>query len=130
MEQKQIIGAVVGGIVAGFSIGVGFMLAQKTMGRFASKRGKDESDSVADAVKEGVKEGVKEAKTAQDAASFAAMNAEQGGGKRRPNPKRRVDNFLGFDGKSKNAYGDPKEMSFIGDPMMFGMSPNSGLNSF
>ncbi len=76
MDKEKLIAGVVGGIVAGFSIGVGFMIAQKTMGRFFNKQQpKNENADVADAVAKGVTEGVKQAKVEEDAANFSAMNA-------------------------------------------------------
>ena len=125
MDKEKIIAGIVGGVVAGFSIGVGFLIAQRTMGRLASKKNKGDSDTVADAEKKGVAEGVKQAKTEEQAAQFAAMNA--GRGRRRPAPR---GGFMGFDGNESTFSGDPSSMSFSGDPTHFGSTPNGNLNSF
>jgi hypothetical protein len=37
MDKEKIIAGIVGGVVAGFSIGVGFYLAQRTLGKRLSK---------------------------------------------------------------------------------------------
>jgi len=121
IEKEKIIGAVIGGVVAGFSIGVGFLLAQRTMGRLANKKKKGESSDVAEAVKKGVTEGVKQAKVEQDAASYANMTSSKGARAKRmmrtPSP------FMGFDG-------NPTKGGFEGDPRFFGKMPNGDLNSF
>jgi hypothetical protein len=134
MDKEKLIAGVVGGIVAGFSIGVGFMIAQKTMGRFFNKQQpKNENADVADAVAKGVTEGVKQAKVEEDAANFSAMNAaaqknprSAGGQAIRQFAKEnggRRSSFMGFDG-------NPNKMGFNGDPLMFQNTPNQELNSF
>ena len=129
MDKEKLVAGVVGGIVAGFSIGVGFMIAQKTMGRFFYKKAEDNDTKVADAVAKGVSDGVKQAKVEEDAANFAAMNAmNQKGGSRGRDAMNQMMNqgrrssFMGFDG-------NPNTMSFDSDPLSF-KSPNSHLNSF
>lgn len=128
MDKEKLIAGVVGGIVAGFSIGVGFMIAQKTMGRFFYKKTEESDTKVADAVAKGVSEGVKQAKVEEDAANFAAMNAMSKGGRSRGGRAMnqmnngRGSTFMGFDG-------NPNKMSFDSDPLGF-KSPNSSLNSF
>ena len=121
MDSEKIMGAVVGGIIAGFSIGVGFMIAQKTIGRWVNNKAKAENDTVASAVKDGVKEGVKEAKAAEAAANFSAMVANNNG--RRPQ-SRQAQSFMGFDG------GKPRKIMFESNPFNFVKSPNSNLNTF
>jgi len=122
MEKEKIIGAVVGGIVAGFSIGVGFLLAQRTMGRLASKKAKGGADDVASAVKQGVAEGVKQAKVEQDAASYANMTASRGAKAKRM-VRQQPSPFMGFNG-------DASKMEFNGDPIHFGAMPNADLHRF
>ena len=126
MDKEKLIAGVVGGIVAGFSIGVGFMIAQRTMGKFFHKKEQSDTNSVADAVAKGVSEGVKQAKIEEDAAKFSNMIASK-------NPRREMErvmqssgrrsSFMGFDG-------NPNKMEFNGDPLTFGQSPNGNLNSF
>lgn len=131
IEKEKLIAGIVGGIVAGFSIGVGFMIAQKTMGRFFVKKTEESDTKVADAVAKGVTEGVKQAKVEEDAANFAAMNAMNSkngsNGRRAMNQMMmqggRRSSFMGFDG-------NPNSMGFNGDPLQFKSSPNGGLNSF
>ena len=130
MDKEKIIAGIVGGIVAGFSIGVGFMIAQKTIGRWGQKKSKSDTDEVAEAVKKGVTEGVKQAKTEQDAANFAAMNASQGGRAKRHIGRGQQGQFMGFNGKPSGFVGDPSKMNFSGDPLSFGSTPNGALNSF
>ena len=130
MDKEKLIAGVVGGIVAGFSIGVGFMIAQRTMGKFFHKKEESDTKSVADAVAKGVSDGVKQAKIEEDAANFSNMVAASNGSK---NPRREMErvmqqagrrsSFMGFDG-------NPNKMQFNGDPLTFGQSPNGGLNSF
>ena len=130
MDKEKLIAGVVGGIVAGFSIGVGFMIAQRTMGKFFQKKEESDTKNVADAVAKGVSDGVKQAKIEEDAANFSNMVAASKGGK---NPRREMERvmqqsgrrsyFMGFDG-------NPNKMQFNGDPLTFGQSPNGGLNSF
>lgn len=127
MDKEKLISGIVGGIVAGFSIGVGFLIAQRTMGNLISKKKADNDTKVSDAVKEGVKEGVKQAKIEEDAANFAAMNANPRSRGRHAMNKmmmNRPSNFMGFDG------GNPDEMNFVSDPRRFKGSPNSILNNF
>jgi hypothetical protein len=119
MDMQKIVPAIIGGVVAGFSIGVGFLIAQRSMGTWILKKEAKKSDSVADAVKDGVKEGIKEVQ----ASNFAAANAQGGRGGRRPS---RGNGFYGFDGFN----GDARKMGFSGDPLKFGKSPNSRLNSY
>ena len=38
MDKEKLISGIIGGIVAGFSIGVGFLIAQRTMGKFLSNK--------------------------------------------------------------------------------------------
>lgn len=127
MDKEKLIAGVVGGIVAGFSIGVGFMIAQRTMGKFFHKKEEKDTTDVADAVAKGVTEGVKQAKIEEDAANFSNMINSK-------NPKRAMDklnmmqnsrssSFMGFDG-------NPNKMNFNGDPLQFGQSPNGMLNNF
>ena len=129
LDKEKLVAGIVGGIVAGFSIGVGFMIAQKTMGKFFHKKMQNEDVKVADAVKEGVTEGLKQAKVEQDAANFAAMNAatmKKSRGKQAMSQmmmSQRGSGFMGFDG-------NPNSMSFNSDPTGFKGSPNSMLNNF
>jgi hypothetical protein len=127
MDKEKLIAGVVGGIVAGFSIGVGFMIAQKTMGRFFQGKEENSDSKVADAVAKGVTEGVKQAKVEENAANFAAMNASKGGSRGRQAMNQmntqRGGGFMGFNG-------DPTSMEFNGDPLMFLSSPNGELNNF
>lgn len=137
MDKEKLIAGVVGGVVAGFSIGIGFMIAQRTMGKFFHKKEASASTDVADAVAKGVTDGVKQAKLEEDAANFASMTANAdpraaGRGGNRNNPRRAMEaqmmggrrsSFMGFDG-------DPSKMEFNGDPLMFGGSPNANLNTF
>ena len=130
MDKEKLISGIIGGVVAGFSIGVGFLIAQRTMGKFLSKKEDKDTTTVADAVKQGVTEGVKQAKVEEDAANFAAMNASQRGvgngssrGRAAMNSMGRQSSFMGFDG-------NPNKMSMTSDPLQFNMSPNSALNSF
>lgn len=124
-DKEKLVTGIIGGVVAGFSIGVGFLIAQRTMGKIISRKSKEQEKSVADAVKEGVTEGVKQAKMEEDAANFAAMNANGGRtsrGRRAMNHMGRRSSFMGFDGH-------PNSMSFDSDPTGFS-SPNSSLNNF
>ena len=129
MDKEKLISGIVGGIVAGFSIGVGFLIAQRTMGKFLSKKEDKDTTTVADAVKQGVTEGVKQAKVEEDAANFAAMSANPHNSQRSRGRQAmqymagRRSSFMGFDG-------NPMKMDFEGDPLKFGMSPNGSLNSF
>ena len=124
MDKEKLIAGIVGGVVAGFSIGIGFMIAQRTMGRFFHKKEEKDTTTVADAVAKGVTEGVKQAKIEEDAANFSNMVAAQKSGR---NPRRvmegRSSSFMGFDG-------NPTKMEFNGDPLQFGQSPNGMLNTF
>jgi hypothetical protein len=140
MDKEKLVAGIVGGIVAGFSIGVGFMIAQKTMGRFLTKKAENEDTKVADAVKQGVTEGVKQAKVESDAANFAAMNAMSNNNKRGRSQGRNAMNhamfgatrntaFMGFDGEKSDFSGNPNKMNFDANPMGFS-SPNSDLNNF
>jgi|7_EtaG_2_1085326.scaffolds.fasta_scaffold142633_2 hypothetical protein len=107
MEKEKVISAIVGGVIAGFSIGVGFLLAQKTMGKWASKKGEQEKDKIADAVSQGVNQGMQQ---------FNAMNGQQ--------MKKRTSRFMGFDGKDNM---DIPFTNSVSSPM--GMNtPNSSLN--
>lgn len=123
MDKEKLVSGIIGGIVAGFSIGVGFLISQRMMGKFFNSKAKEVDTSVSDAVKKGVSEGVKQAKMEEDAANFAAMNANNGSKGRsamhKMNP--RSNNFMGFDG-------NPNSMSFNGDPLLFRPSPNGNLN--
>ncbi len=119
MEKEKVVSAVVGGIVAGFSIGVGFMIAQKTMGRWVNRKAEKEKETIADAVQKGVAQGVQQA-------NFNAMNGQQ--------MKRRTASFMGFDGNTSEiewsesqAVSDPMSMTHSSDPLSMG-SPNSSLN--
>ena len=133
MDKEKLIAGVVGGIVAGFSIGVGFMIAQRTMGKFFHKKEADAGVDVADAVSKGVTEGVKQAKIEEDAANFANMTAaakningatgSRGRAAQNAMGMGRGSTFMGFDG-------NPNKMDFNGDPMMFKNTPNQELNSF
>lgn len=114
MDSEKIIQGVVGGVVAGFSIGVGFIIAQRMMGKWAYGTVAKKEDDVADAVKKGVAEGVKQVNMEQAVANFSAMS--EPGKKRRPK-------YSGFDG-------NPQKMNFNGDPRRFKSSPNGILNSF
>jgi hypothetical protein len=124
MDKEKVIGAVVGGIIAGFSIGVGFLIAQRTMGKWVSKKAVKEQDDIADAVKKGVSEGVKEANFSAMSAQNNATRSRRGGG----------SSFMGFDGKMDspdwsvdNISGSPLDMTMTSDPMSMA-SPNSSLN--
>ena len=132
MDKEKLIAGVVGGIVAGFSIGVGFMIAQRTMGKFFHKKEAKDGTDVADAVAKGVTEGVKQAKIEEDAANFSAMNAaaQKSGGRSQGRQamnqmmqQGRRSSFMGFDG-------NPASMGFNSDPLQFKSSPNGDLNSF
>jgi len=131
MDKEKLIAGIIGGVVAGFSIGVGFLIAQRTMGKFLSRKEEKDTSTVADAVKQGVTEGVKQAKIEEDASNFAAMNASQRGANTGSSQGRaamnamsaRQSSFMGFDG-------NPNKMSLTSDPLQFGLSPNSALNSF
>lgn len=134
MDTQKVITGVVGGVIAGFSIGVGFLIAQKTMGGLFHRKSSTKDESIKDAVSKGVSEGVKQAKVESDAAAFAAMNASR-------QPKTRSQgrqamrtmnsaSFMGFNGKESKFEGNPHKMSFSGDPRTFGMTPNGNLNSF
>ena len=131
MDKEKLVAGVVGGIVAGFSIGVGFMIAQRTMGKFFHKKEEKDTSDVADAVAKGVANGVKQAKIEEDAANFSNMVAASKGGR---NPRkameqamqqggRRSSSFMGFDGT-------PASMGFNSDPLQFKNSPNGELNTF
>jgi hypothetical protein len=119
MEKEKVVSAVVGGIVAGFSIGVGFMIAQKTMGRWVNRKAEQEKETISDAVQKGVAQGVQQA-------NFNSMNGQQ--------MKRRTSNYMGFDGENtqtewseSKSTSDPMAMSHSSDPLTMG-SPNSSLN--
>jgi hypothetical protein len=128
MDKEKLISGIIGGVVAGFSIGVGFLIAQRTMGKFLSKKEDKDTKTVEDAVKQGVTEGVKQAQIEQDAANFAAMNARNVKGSRGRAAMQQMNmgrqsSFMGFDG-------NPNKMSLTSDPLQFNLSPNSALNSF
>jgi hypothetical protein len=134
MDTQKVITGVVGGVIAGFSIGVGFLIAQKTMGGLFHKKSAIKEEGIQSAVSKGVSEGVKQAKVESDAAAFAAMNASR-------QPKQRSQgrqamrsmqspSFVGFNGKESKFEGHPSRMSFNGDPRTFGLTPNGSLNSF
>jgi hypothetical protein len=132
IDKEKLVAGIVGGIVAGFSIGVGFMIAQKSMGRFFNKKVEESDTKVADAVAKGVSDGVKQAKIEEDAASFAAMNAINSSSKSGNSRGGRAINQMNFT-KQRGSYmgfdGHPSSMGFDANPLGF-KSPNSELNNF
>lgn len=131
---QKLVQGVIGGVVAGFSIGVGFLIAQRMLSKWGYKHQLESNNKpdIASEIKQGVKEGVKEAKTEEQAAQFAAMNAEQGAARKGKRSAGKVAQsmFVGFNGKESEFEGNPNKMSFSGNPMDFGSTPNGSLNSF
>lgn len=125
MDSEKIIQGVVGGVVAGFSIGVGFLIAQRMMSKWAygGNASAKKEDDVAEAVKKGVAEGVKQVNMDQAVANFSSAMSAAESPKHQKASRRPAARFSGFDG-------NPQKMNFNGDPRKFGASPNGALNNF
>lgn len=132
METDKIVKGLIGGISAGFSIGLGFLVAQRMFGKWGYNHLSKKEENISEEIKKGVAEGVKEAKKEEQAAQFAAMNASQGSARRgrRSSGKMAQTMFTGFDGKESGFEGNPNKMEFTGEPTMFKSTPNGNLNTF
>jgi len=76
MEKSDLVKGIVGGVVAGFSIGVGFLIAQKTVGKMF--HAKKDDVNIKDEIKNGVVEGLKQIQTEKKAQAYESANGSRG----------------------------------------------------